>query len=114
VFRESQKTEGYCWRTPTCRNLCLAYAVVEDTGTWRIQRSNRGYIAVEIGSPTVSGGFFYCPDEAIDHRDRRQIMLECGQIIRKITDQRRSAIRTDPQDLIRRLMLTKRGMIVPA
>jgi hypothetical protein len=41
-------------------------------------------------------------------------MLECGQIIRKITDQRRSAIRTDPQDLIRRLMLTKRGMIVPA
>jgi hypothetical protein len=42
------------------------------------------------------GGFFYCPDEVIDHRDRGQIMLECGQIIRKVTDQRRSAIRTGP------------------
>jgi hypothetical protein len=42
------------------------------------------------------GGFFYCPDEVIDHRDRGQIMLECGQIIRKVTDQRRSALRTGP------------------
>jgi len=42
------------------------------------------------------GGFFYCPDEAIDPRDRGQIMLECGQIIRKVTNQRRSAIRTGP------------------
>ena len=48
------------------------------------------------GWPTVSGGFFYCPDEPIDHRDRRQKMLECGQIIRKVTDQRRSAIRAGP------------------
>ncbi len=53
-------------------------------------------ISVLGGWPTVSGGFFYCPNEAIDHRDRGQIMLECGQIIRKVTDQRRSAIRTGP------------------
>jgi acetyl-CoA carboxylase carboxyltransferase component len=53
-------------------------------------------ISAVLSSPTVTGGFFYCPDEAIDHRDRGQIMLEGGQIIRKITDQRRSAIRTGP------------------
>jgi hypothetical protein len=47
-------------------------------------------------SVSFNGGFFYCPDEVIDHRDRGQIMLECGQIIRKVTDQRRSAIRTGP------------------
>ena len=45
---------------------------------------------------SFKGGFFYCPDEAIDHRDRGQIMLACGQIMRKVTDQRRSAIRTGP------------------
>src|SRR5262249_14492206 len=40
--------------------------------------------------------FFYCPDEAIYPRDRGQIILEWGQIIRKVTDQRRSAITTGP------------------
>jgi len=30
---------------PQCRKLCLAYAVVEGRGPWRIQRSNRGCIA---------------------------------------------------------------------
>src|SRR5215468_7293263 len=46
------------------------------------------------GSPTVSGGFFYGTDEAIDHRDKGQIMLEWGQRILKVADQRHSAIRT--------------------
>ena len=32
----------------------------------------------------------------MDHRDRGQIMLECGQLMRKVTDQRCSAIRTGP------------------
>ena len=45
---------------------------------------------------SFNGGFFYCPDEAIDHRDRGQRMLACGQIIRKVTAQRHSAIRTGP------------------
>jgi hypothetical protein len=33
---------GYCWRTPQCRKLGLAYTIVEDPGTWKIQRSHRG------------------------------------------------------------------------
>jgi hypothetical protein len=48
------------------------------------------------GNVSKKGGFFYCPNEVIDHRDRGQIMLACGQIMRKVTDQRRSAIRTGP------------------
>jgi hypothetical protein len=36
---------SYCWRTPQCRKLFLAYVVVEGTGTWRIQRSYHGCIA---------------------------------------------------------------------
>ena len=45
---------------------------------------------------SFKGGFFYCPDEAIYHRDRGNIIQEYGQIILKVTDQRRrrSAIRT--------------------
>jgi hypothetical protein len=39
---------------PPVPQLCLAYAIVEGTGIWRIQRSNSICIAVEIGSPTVS------------------------------------------------------------
>src|SRR5262249_42121022 len=59
-------------------------------GMWDTQ------IAALGGWPTVSGGFFYCPDEVIDLRDRGQIMLEGGQIMRKVTDQRRRTIRTGP------------------
>src|SRR5215510_8183244 len=51
---------------------------------------------VDPAEVSKKGGFFYCPDEVIDHRDRGQIRLECGQIIQKVTDQRRSAIRTGP------------------
>jgi hypothetical protein len=47
-------------------------------------------------SVSKTGGFFYCPDEAMYHRDSGPIMLECGQIIRKVTNQRRSAIRAGP------------------
>src|SRR5215475_10603340 len=43
-----------------------------------------------------NGGFFSCPDEAISHRARGQILLAWGQITRKVTDQRYSARRTGP------------------
>jgi hypothetical protein len=40
--------------------------------------------------------FFSYPDEAMDHRDRGQRMLECEQIMLKVTDQSRSALRAGP------------------
>src|SRR5262249_54275821 len=43
-----------------------------------------------------NGGFFYCPDEAMYHRDRGHKIQEYGQVILKVTDQRRSAVRTGP------------------
>src|SRR5262249_22626514 len=63
-----------------------------------------------------NGGFFYCPDEVIDHRDRGQRMLECGQIMRKVTDQRRSAIRTGPSGSDKALYVNQTGdiFIVPS
>src|SRR5262245_10572619 len=45
---------------------------------------------------SFKGGFFSCPDEAMDHRYRRKRLLEGGQRMRKGTDQRRSAIRAGP------------------
>src|SRR5215217_8118025 len=41
----SRKTSGYCWRNPQCRKFCLTYAIVQGTGTWRIQSSNRSPVA---------------------------------------------------------------------
>ena len=46
--------------------------------------------------PTVSGGFFYYPDEAMYHRDTGYIILEFHNIILKVSYKRRSAIRTGP------------------
>ena len=56
----------------------------------------RTWCCVEKGAVTKNGGFFYYPDEAMYHRDRGHIILECGQITLKVIDQRRSAIRTGP------------------
>jgi hypothetical protein len=51
---------------------------------------------IDPAEVSQKGGFFYCPDEVIDHKDRGQIMLECEQLMLKVTAQRRSAIRTGP------------------
>src|SRR5262249_18254382 len=50
---------------------------------------------------SLNGGFFSCPDEVIDHRDRGQSMREEGPRMRKVADQRRAPSGQDPQDLLR-------------
>ena len=62
---------------------------------------------------SFNGGFFYRPDEAIYHSDRGQRMLECGQIIRKVTDQRRSVIRTGPAGSDKARYVTQVGLHRP-
>jgi hypothetical protein len=60
-----------------------------------------GVVTASVGNSglfrvSLKGGFFYCPDEAMDHRDRGHLVLEGGQRTRKVIDQRRSAIRPGP------------------
>src|SRR4030095_6440279 len=38
-------TPGYCWSTPNCRKLCLAYAVFEGPRTWKIRSAKSGHVA---------------------------------------------------------------------
>ena len=40
-----QKPPGYCWSTPECRKLCLAYAVFEGPRTWKIRSTKCSHVA---------------------------------------------------------------------
>src|SRR5882724_8086377 len=50
----SHKTNGYCWRTQKCRNLCIPHAFLEGKKAWETCARKSSSRTFEVDSPTVS------------------------------------------------------------